>query len=76
MDRSPIRIMSYFRLRECSDLRAGLSGHVYSITDPQSALLPIAVSGEAPTSGYDPRQGCTVNATYLWELDFPLFPPL
>jgi hypothetical protein len=44
-----------------------LAGHVYYITDPSTAFVPVILGDEVPTTGFVPWPGSTVRVTYYWE---------
>jgi hypothetical protein len=44
-----------------------LAGHVYYITDPSRAFVPVILGDELPTTGFVPWPGTKVHVTYYWE---------
>lgn len=53
-----------------------LHGHVYYITEPSQAFVPVVLGDTAPTTGFVPWGGVTVEAIYFWDflgLEFPVW---
>lgn len=44
-----------------------LTGHVYYITNPSQAFVPVIFGDQVPTTGFVPWPGSTVRVTYYWE---------
>ena len=46
-----------------------LVGHVFFITDPKTAFIPVLLGDQSPTSGFEPRPKSTVLASYYLDND-------